>query len=560
MVPVMRKHMLVGMLAGLSAALALAVEELPNVEAAIPPPVKALGLPAMMDFPGGIRMAVSAATDEAQAHCNQGLNHLHGGWEFEASRHFAAAMREDPECLLAHWGMIMCLLNSTPETGPARNAATDRLLYLVDQGKGTELERGYAYSLMKYIENGPAGGAAAFRKVAGNFPNDLQAGVFAALFGRGGYDDTGDATPDQQEAENNLRQIIAKNPLSPVPLNALLVIRAEGPDLADSLESARKLCRMVPDYGPFLHLLGHCEWRCGHHAAAAAAFARAAELFQAWMKENKVGVADCPEWARAECYRIVALASQGDFAAACAAATKLAATPLPTDRPASPGSRFLQWDAKTLPARLLLQQGKHGYANEALRSLPKPDEMKALHQHSLAYWWIDGLRLYLDAQRLIEAKDLAGARDVVNAITQHGEAMTKTQSAAATSGERSPWNRAFHALEVLASDARGRLAMAGPENQRGIAYNWFSSAADRQHPAPMLCPPMVLTPMAIRLGDFHLANHQPADAIDAYQRALAAFPNDLSALAGLKRAYEAAANPTEAAAIARKIEEVISDK
>ena len=556
MVAAMRNQILVGLLALCSVPWALAVEELPDVEAAIPTPVKALGEPAMMDFPGGINMAVSAATDEAQAHCNQGLNHLHGGWEFEASRHFAAAMREDPECLLAHWGMIMCLLNSTPETGPARNAATDRLLYLVDQGKGTELERGYAYGLMKYIENGPAGGTAAFRKVAGNFPNDLQAGVFAALFGRGGFDDSGDATPDQLTAEKSLLEIIGKNPQSPVPLNALLVIRAEGPDLADSLELARKLTRMVPEYAPFLHLLGHYEWRCGHHLAAEEAFARATALFQTWMKDHKVGIADCPEWARAECYRIVALASKGDFETAHAAATKIAATPLPAKRPASPGSRFLQWDAKTLPARLLIEQGKHGYATEALRSLPKPDEMKELHKHSLAYWWIDGLRLCLDAQRLIDSKDLAGARDVVTAITHHGESMTKTQGAAVTSGERSPWNRSFRALEVLASDVRGRLAMAGPENKRGIAYNWFSSAADRQHPAPMLCPPMVLTPMAIRLGEYHLTDHKPADAIEAYQRALAAFPNDLAALAGLKHAYEAADNPTEAAAVARKIEDL----
>ena len=555
MVAAMRNHMVVGLLAGLSAGLALA-GELPDVAAAIPEPVKALGKPALMEFPGGMKMAVTAATDEAQAYCNQGLNHLHGGWEFEASRNFAAAMHEDPECLLAHWGMIMCLLNSTPETGPARNAATDRLLYLVDQGKGTELERGYAYGLMKYIENGPAGGSAAFRKVASNFPNDMQAALFAALFGRGGFDESGEATPDQLEAEKCLLEIIAKNPQSPVPLNALLVIRAEGSDLTGSLELARKLTRMVPEYAPFLHLLGHYEWRCGHHMAAAETFARAATAYQAWMKRDNVGIADCPEWAKAECYRIVALAAKGDFESASAAAAKVAATPMPAKRSASPGSRLLQWDAKTLPARLLIAQGKHGYAAEALRSLPKPDEMKDLHKHSLAYWWLDGLRLYLEAQRLIEAKDLAGARDVVTALTQHGESMAATQKDAVIRGERSPWNRAFRALEVLASDVRGRLAMAGPENSRGIAYNWFSSATDRQHPSPMLCPPMVLTPMAIRLGEFHLADHKPADAIEAYQRALASFPNDLFALAGLKRAYEAADNPTEAAAVSKKIQDL----
>ena len=554
MLAAMRNRLIVGLLVVWSSSWVWAADALPDVEAAIPAPVKALGKPAMMDFPGGIRMAVSAATDEAQAHCNQGLNHLHGGWEFEASRHFAAAMREDPECLLAHWGMVMCLLNSTPETGAARNAATDRLLDLVDRGMGTELERGYAYGLIKYIEVGPAGGTSAFRKVADQFPNDLQAGVFAALFGRGGYDDAGDATPDQEASEKCLLEMIRKNPQSPVPLNALLIIRAEGPNLTGSLELARKLCQMVPDYAPHLHLLGHYEWRCGHHAAAVTAFGRAAELYQSWMKDHKAGVADCPEWLNAECYRIVALASKGDFDAAYGAACKVAATPLTAKRPSSPGTRLLLWDGKTLPARLLLQYGKRGSAGQAIRSLPKPEEIKEFRKHSLAYEWIDGLRLALDAQRLIDADDLAGARDVVSALTQHGEAMAKTQAAAVANGERSAWNRSFRALEVLASDVRGRLAMAGPENKRGIAYNWFSSAADRQHPSPMLFPPMLLTPMAIRLGDFQLACRKPAEAVEAYQRALAAFPNDLGALAGLKRAHEAAGNATEAAAIAKQIE------
>lgn len=534
-------------------------EELPDVEAAIPGPVKALGKPAMVDFPAGIRMAVSAATEEAQAHVNQGLNHLHGGWEFEASRHFAAAMRQDPECLLAHWGMVMALLNPSPETGAARNAATDRLLHLVDQGMGTELERGYAYGLIKYIEEGPSGAANAFRKVANQFPNELQAGVFAALFSRGGYDASGDATPDQEAAEKSLLELIRKNPQSPVPLNALLLIRAEAPDLTGSLELARKLARMEPDYAPRAHLLGHYEWRCGHHAAAAAAFGQAASLFQLWMKENKATLADCPEWAKAECYRIVSLVSKGDFETAYTAARKVAATPLSADRPSSPGTRFLLWDATTLPARILIHRGLRGNASEAGFSLPKPDELKDFRKHCLAIWWIDGLRFALEAQRLMDARDFAGARDVVAALTQHGEMMAGTQKAATAGGERSTWIRSFRALEVLASDVRGRLALAGPEAKRGTAYNWFSSAADRQRPSTMLLPPLILTPMAARLGDYYLAIRNPVQAIEAYQRALAAFPNDMNALVGLKRAYEAAENPAQAAETARKIADLQTD-
>jgi tetratricopeptide (TPR) repeat protein len=526
----------------------------PAVEAAIPEPVRALGDPAMMSFPNGIRMAVTAATDKAQAHVNQGMNHVHGGWEFEASRHFAAAMREDPECLLAHWGMLLSLLTPSPETDSARAAVTKRLLDLVDRGIGTELERGYAYGLIKYIEEGPVGAANAFRKVAARFPNDMQATIFAALFSRGGYDEFGTATPDQEAAEKSLLALTEKFPDSPVPLNALLTIRAEAPVLSPWLDLAAKLTRMSPDYAPYFHLLGHYEWRSGRHGKAAAAFGHASSRFDQWMKENKATLADCPEWAKAECYRIVSLVSKGDFDTAYAASRQIAATPVPKNRPASPGARLLMWDAKTLPARILLHRGLPGNATEALASLPTPRETQEFRKHSLAHLWIDGLRLSLDAQRLIDGKNLGSARDVTTALSQIGEGMSKTQATATATGERSSWNRAFRALEVLASDLRGQLALAGPKDRASIAYNWFASAADRQRPAPMMFPPMILTPMAIRLGHYHLTIGQTTEAIEAFERALVAFPNDMHALLGLKSAYEAARLPDEAAATEEKIQ------
>lgn len=550
----MRKHIQAASLAAFLSIFPAFAADVPDVEQAIPAPVKAVGPPAMTEFPGGIRMAVSAATDGAQAHVLQGLNHLHAGWEFEAGRHFAAAMREDPECLLAHWGMLMTLLDPTPESLPARNAAAVRLLELIEQGKGSELERGYAYGLIKYIDEGVAAAANAFRKVAARFPNDLQAAVFAALFSRGGYDDMGDATPDQERAEKELLALIEKHPQSPIPLNALLFIRAEGPNPTASLELAGKLDGMVPDYPPFVHLTGHFEWRSGHHAQAAAAFSRAAEIYQSWMKEQEVTTADCPEWIKAECYRIVALFSKGDFKTAYADARQLAATPLIDERPSSAGNRFLLWEAKSLPARILLARGMSGNADEAALSLPKPDSLKKFHDHTLAYWWIDGLRFNLEARRLIDRKNFDEARNALNALTQHGEMMTGTQNAAAGGGERSSWLRSFRALEALASESRGLLAMAGPANQRGSAYNWFSSAADRQLPASMLMPPVLLSPMAARLGEYHLAEKRAEDAIEDYQRALVLFPNDMGSLKGLKLAFEAAGMSEDAARTAEKIE------
>lgn len=545
--------------AGILLTAALAADELPDVEMAIPPPVKALGKPALRGFPGGIRMAVTAANDEAQAHVNQGLNHLHGGWEFEASRHFAAAMREDPACLLAHWGMVMCLLDPTPESLDARKAASERLLELIELGGGTELERGYAYGLVKFMQEGPAAAANAFRKVADKFPNDLQAAVFAALFGRGGFDESGDATPDQEAAEKRLLALVEKHPQSPVPLHALLFIRAESPNPAASLDLVHKLGGMVPDYPPYIHLTGHYQWRCGHHREAVAAFGRAASRYHDWKREQEIPLADCPEWIKAESYRAVALASTGDFENALAAAKEVAAIPPFEDRPSSPGNRMLLWEAKTLPARLLLSRHAKGDVAAASASLPKPDSLKKFHEHTLAYWWIDGLRLVIETERLLGKDDLNGAREVLQAVAHHGEAFARIRSAAAAGGEASFWNRSFRAMEVLASDLRGRAALAGPAKLRGAAYNWFSSAADRQLPASLLMPPPVLTPMASRLGGYFLDEKKYDEAIEAYQRALAVFPNHMASLSGLKNAFEKAGKSAEADEITRRIETLKAD-
>lgn len=526
----------------------------PGVEDAIPDAVKALGEPTMFPFPNGILMAVTSSSEKAQAHVNQGLNHLHGGWELEASRHFAAAMREDPDCLLAHWGMLMSVLSPSPETDRARVAVTARLLDLVDAGQGTEMERGYAYGMIKYIESGPVGAAKAFRQVAEQFPNDMQAAIFAALFNRGGYDDVGDATPDQESAEASIEALVKKFPQSPVPLHALLVIRAEAPDLAPSVELARHLVQMVPDYAPYFHVLGHYEWRSGNHGKAATAFGRAASFFEMWMRDNKATVADCPGWVKSECYRTVALVSKGEFDTAYAAARKIAGTPIPAGRTSSAGGRMLLWEAQTLPARVLLHRGLRGNAEEGLHSLPDPKLLAKSRDGSLAFLWIDGLRIALEARRLMDDGKITEANDAIEALAIQGEVFAKAQRAAMQNGERSLWTRGFRGMEVLASDLRGRLAMSGPAARRGTAYNWFASATDRQHPATMLMPPVLLSPMASHLGEYFLATRKPTEAVEAYERALAAYPNDMRSLEGLQKAYEAAELPAKAEDVEKRIE------
>jgi tetratricopeptide (TPR) repeat protein len=513
----------------------------PTVEDIIPASVSALPEPSLSSFAGGLTMAVTASDNETQAQVIAGLNHLHGGWEFEATRHFAAAAKRDPNCLMAHWGMIMALLAPNPETDRMREAAFTRMLDLVDEGAGNEIERGYAFALIQYRREGPQSAADTFRKLSAKFPNDIQAAIFHAIFARAGYDDSGNARPQQLESEELLEKALQKYPESTLLLNALLMIRAEAPDLSPSLPLAHKLCQLAPGYPPYFYVLGHYEWRAGNHLEAASAFNRASTLFDGWMTSSNATMMDCPGWVASECYRTVALASKGDFDTALEAANSVARIKVPLERAASPAGRMLLWEGKTLPTRLLMTRKDKGAAAKAFAALPTSKELLEYKKGSLALWLADGLRMNLDARRLLAENKYDDARAVSEAINQHGEAFTRLKDMASSQGEATYWHRAFLTLEILASDLRGELALAGPKSGQPAAFNWFRAAADRQTRSTMMLPPALLSPVSLRLAAYQLSKGEAEEAVEVYKEALKAFPNNAAALEGLAAAEKKAA-------------------
>jgi tetratricopeptide (TPR) repeat protein len=512
-----------------------AVNEIPSIDACIPPWVKSGEKPKLFPFHNGLIIAIIAENETAQIHTLQGLNHLHASWDFEAIRHFAAAMQADPRCLMAHWGMIMSMLATSPETDSYRLATTKRLLELIEEGEGTELERGFSYALIKYVEDGPRGAQLAFHKVSEKFPKDVQSEIFTILFSRGGYDVVGEITASQAEAEKKLFKLTERLPGNILPLHAYLLTRAEAPDLKDSIPLAKKLCEYAPNYPPYLHLLGHYQWRGGEFEDAAASFSLAEKHYAEWMKSNNIAIADCPQLILTKSYRAVALASAGNFKDAIALATEISKTPLDSKRPLSPANRQILWDAQSLPARIMLYRAEKTDPTEALVTLAKPQDAEVFRKHSLSYWWTDGVKIVLQAHRLINAGDMKAANDTVNALSFHGEAMSKQKEAANAKGEYAEWRRALLHLEMLNANLRGHLALAGPEESRGSAFNWFRAAADRQRTSTLMHPPLVLSPMANDLGDYYLTIQKPEKALEAYQESLKKFPNEPSTLKRIEK-------------------------
>ena len=488
--------------------------------------------------PKGVSMAITASSEAAQNSVRYGMLCLHAGWDFEAYRHFAAAIGEDPQCLMAHWGVGLALLHGSEHLASEREAALTRMLELIDQGVGTELEKRYVFGLVKLLRDGPADAASAFAKAAEEFPNDPQIGLLKALLGRGGFDVTGEATPDQERAESDMRALIKRFPDLSYLRYALLAMRAEAPSLEDDLEMARALCREVPGFPPYFHLLGHYEWRCGNHPAAGEAFGRAADLYGEWMKSTDLTALHCAPWTKAECYRAVALASKGEYESALAAAMAVAAIEVPIDQVNTSGGRMLMWEARTLPARILMRRDQKGDMKKALETLPDLEALRGVGAKSLVLWSYQSHTSVATSRLLLEEGKLEDARLVSDDVTRVGSNFVKTREIAVGMGERSEWLRSFKGFETMASELRGLITMANPKGDRGGAFNWFRAAADRQTRMTLMMPPSVLLPMEARLGEFYTEQGKTDEAIEILLKGLDERPNDWELVVRLRDIFQ----------------------
>jgi tetratricopeptide (TPR) repeat protein len=522
-------------LAGVVATAAAQDEvKVPEADKVIAPMVAKLPAPQMHKISGGVKIAISAASEKAQQHVLQGIELVFAGWDFEAYRHFCAALKEDPECLMAHWGTAIALAQGDHEFIEQREAAIDRMVALGKEKNGSEIERGCVYCLLLFYQNGSQPAASAFRKLSEQFPNAPLPAVMAAILGRTGFDDFGDPTPEQQRSETILRGWMARQPDNLLVVHSYLSIRAEAPSLKKDLEMARDLSRRVPTMPGFRHLLGHYEWRCGNFREAAASFGHAASAYDSWMRSEELTPADCPGWVRAEVYRSVALASAGDYDSALAAASSLGKVSLDVERVGAPGSRLLMWEARTLGARLLLARRAAGDAAAGLKTLPKPGSPELQIEKSDARYYYQGLATVLEGRMALEKGNLERASELSGALTMHGNQMAGLREKVTANGEVSHWRRALPALQAMAAELRGDIAMAGPKKDRGSAYNWFLAADDRQEPGTEMMPPAVLVPMRARVGDYLLDAGRPEDAEKAYREALELWPGNQWSLRGLK--------------------------
>ncbi len=507
----------------------------------IHPIVKALPAPDFYPQLGRVEMGVQTASEEAREHVLQGVSLINATWDFEAYRHFCEALKKDPDCLMAYWGATVSLGSGIPEFRGQWAAASSLMLDAMgakdEAGEFIypEYERDHAACAGILLTDGPAKASPLYEEMTRKYKNDLQSGLMSALLIKDGYDGFGSANEGQRRAEDLITALLKKHPDHPSVLSTYLLIHSEAPNKDERVRSlilpfARKLTRLSKNFGTHLQLRAFMEWRAGNHLISEQ-MAEQAELFYlVHMDKHGLTIADCEKWIVSRIQRCVSMAQRGEFSQAVELAKKLSVTPIDPGRSASLGGTIWLWDGRTLAARLYLANGAEGDVKKAMESLPTEDQEKPYTGLTLSSEFIKGMRIFGERLRLINA----GVPDKADALAKQQQdlilKLSQRRDEALVSKAISEWYRSVRALTIWDFEAKGRAAMRRHGNDKKSAYNWYSSANDRQTLPNLSRVPLIAYPMELLVAEYFMSQENLDDAAARIEKALEMFPNHLPSL------------------------------
>ncbi|MFN7957788.1 MAG: tetratricopeptide repeat protein [Holophagaceae bacterium] len=237
---------------------------------------------------------VATRVPGAQAAFNQGLVWAYAFNHEAAVRAFQEALRLDPDCAMAWWGLA--LVNGPHINNPVMDeaqakAAWEALGEARKRAAGAPpVERALIEALAtRYAMPNPADRGAldaayaqAMGRVAARFPKDADvAALYAeALMDTRPWDQwsrAGEPQPGTLEILAALRRALALAPNHPLALHLTIHAYEGSPQPERAKAAADRLRRLAPDAGHLVHMPGHIYARIGDWGGAAEANERAME-------------------------------------------------------------------------------------------------------------------------------------------------------------------------------------------------------------------------------------------------------------------------------------------
>lgn len=485
-------------------------------------PVQAPPLP-----PGVEMMAIGSSSPAVQPLVLEGMTHLLTFGDMKAYRKFSAALRLDPDCLMAHWGVCMSLMAAGPEFQKERVHSLKSMKELALRPDCPEHERAYADALAVLLMDGPEEARNAWKTMCETWRRDPYAPLFYSMLLRDGFDAGGNPGEGQKEAVRVVEAVLKEHPGS----QAALFMRALMDEVApvippETVETARRAVAANPRTASAHHLLGHCLFRTGDYPGASAAFKQSETLCLDWEKSEKVPRALNDAYFRSAIYRAVAEFCAGRYKEADRIAAEAAAVPLDKEYPLAPGTLLQIWEARNLPVRLMLARPSLPAQEYVLKASPGPlpDGFPDLSNGMMAV--INQYMAAGYAARQEKRADVSARFDKLSGIVR---LLMEGAGTARRQMSLSYWVRSLQLGNAYAMEVR---AMMFPES----ANIWLSNAIRDQRFSSLLLPPVLPYPEEWILARAFLKAGKYKDCLEMCGQGLKRFPNHAGVLETMKKA------------------------
>jgi hypothetical protein len=465
---------------------------------------------------GKVHFETSCAPEAASAF-DRGMLYQHSFWYRASQREFNAALKADPGCGIAYWGIALSLLWNPHTAPPVKNLADGAAALAKGRevGAKTERERDYIAALsamytdfdkvdhrtrvLNYVK--------AMEQLAAKYPNDDEAQIHYALALNVGASPTDKTYANQLKGAAILETIWARQPDHPGIAHYLIHLY-DTPALAEKgITAARRYAKVAPDAPHALHMPSHIFTRVGFWRESIDSNIAAANS----AKESK----EVADQLHAQDYEVYAYLQLGQDAQAKSVIDEMTAVPVSNET-------FLAaaYALAASPARYVVERGdwKAASALEVRPSTP---------QNTSITWFAKGL----GAAR---SGDTAGAQAAITQLEASRDQLREKKDAY--------WSEQVDIQSRIVT-AWTQLAK-GQQDEALLAMAAAADAEDKTEKHPVT--PGQLTPARELYGAMLLQIGKPAEALAAFEATMRKEPNRLNATLGAASAAAAAGDSAKA--------------
>lgn len=493
---------------------------------------------------------ITTASKKAQQYFDQGLTLCYAFNHKEAIRSFRGALKHDPDCAMAYWGIAYA-------SGPHVNRPMDQednvrawdalQKALALKSKANANEQAYINALAKryqaeFAEDRSAldkAYAAAMRELTKQFPDDLDAHTLfsEALMDTMPWDywlKDRSPKPETEEAFAALRYVINRNPNHPGANHFFIHAVEAGPHPELGLPSADRLGGFAPQAGHLVHMPAHIYMRVGQYRDAELANRAAVKADRAYIQHCAAqGFYPGAYYPHNEHFLWQATLFQGRSVEALASANKTADIALenycgPKKALEGPRLRHLPW----------LTMARFGRWEEILK-VPQPPATNDFLIDRAMWHFARGLAL-------------AAQKQAGEAANEHA-AMAKLVGSEDAKKLDSPQFPAAAMLKIAELWLAGKVAEAKGDSAATIEQ--LQKAVKAEDELPYMEPGYWPIPVRPALGAALLKAGKAADAEEVFREDVNRWPRNGWGLFGLEQSLRAQGKTDSADIVRREFNE-----